>query len=165
MRRCGRRRGPTTHQVNITPTAPPRCSTESACRSLLACSWVNLIRDRTSVLRGRIMFSKSSRSDKNHKLVQVYLKRLPFPWLYRLTWSWWDSCEPLSLKVLPAAALSCRLASGVQHERVKPSNLISNEKICSKMEQLFLYVSVTFCVVAQNLKKQSPSLFFQVDIL
>lgn len=43
-RRCGRRRGPTTRQVNITPTAPPRCSTGSACRSSLACSLTNLIR-------------------------------------------------------------------------------------------------------------------------
>lgn len=40
MRRCARRRGPTASQVNIAPTAPPRCSTGSACRSLLACSWM-----------------------------------------------------------------------------------------------------------------------------
>lgn len=39
-RRCGRRRGRTASQVNITPTAPPRCSTGSACRSSLACSWM-----------------------------------------------------------------------------------------------------------------------------
>lgn len=36
-----------------------------------------------------------------------------------------------------------------------------NEKMCSKVEQLFRHVTVPFCVVAQNLKKQSRLYFFK----
>lgn len=34
-----RQKDPTIRQVNITPTAPQRCSTGGVCRSSLACSW------------------------------------------------------------------------------------------------------------------------------
>lgn len=118
---------------------------------------MNLIRDRTFVLHSSIMFSKSSRLDETHKLARVYLKRLPIHSI--VTTGLTPACS-----VWRSSSCCTSLASGVQCKREKPSNLIYNEKMCSKVEQL--HVTVPFCVVAQNLKKTvTVFIFLSSDII